>query len=216
MVALASGRLNFGSADAAAVLESALRRWVCSFAESGARLTVDGAAKACFEALIAADLAHSIPGHGVVVVVAGYDEGQDVAQVYEFTAPDTTGGPGLSPGFLQDRFLALPIYNDTSDLVRAEFGLLTTDQYCERLDHFADDPMADFRGQLSLAGEPLSVVARSVTDVLPTFLATDPDRLDMEGIGGEWLVCRVWPNVDVEDETYAWGPMRPGTSDTST
>lgn len=213
IVAMASGRLNFASQDAATVFRSALGQAVSSPDGSGGRLTVRRAARACFDALTEADIAHSIPGHGVMAVVAGYDEGQDVAQVYEFTVPDTTGGPHLSPGFLRDRFLAMPIDNETSDLVRAEFGLLTTDQYCERLNDSADDPTTDFQGQLFLAGESLCVVTRSVVEVLPAFLATDIARLDREGVGGHWLVFRVRPDRDVEAETHSWGPMRANAGD---
>ena len=213
IVAMASGRMNFADQDVATVFKSALVRAVSIADASGGRLSVKLAAKACFDALNKANEAHEIPEHGVMALVAGFDETEDAAQVYEFTVPDTGGGPQPSLSFLRDRFLALPVHNDTSDLVGAKFGLLTTDQYCQRLDDSADDPTTDFLGQFSLAGQDLRSVEAAVTEILPAFLATDFARLDREGVGGQWLVFRVRPDCDVEQEPYAWGPMRASVED---
>lgn len=73
-----------------------------------------------------------------------------------------TVGRNGAPAFVQDRFLAVPGYNDTSDLARAEFGLLTTDQYLERLDS-ADNATTDFLGKFSLAGQDLGTWASPCT-----------------------------------------------------
>lgn len=208
IVGMATGRMNLASQDVSSIFESALNRAVSTASVAGVPLSVKLAAEACFHALGRANEAHEIPGTGVMAAVAGFDEAESRAQVYEFTVPDTSGGPHPSQSFLQDRFLALPPYNDTSDMVRADFGLLTTDQYRKRLDDFADDPTADFVGRFSLAGQNLDDVESAIMEVLPAFLATDVDRLDREGVGGQWVVCRVRTDRGVEHATYAWGPMR--------
>ena len=124
-----------------------------------------------------------------MALVVGFDEAEDAAQVYEFTVPDTGGGPQPSVSFLRDRFLALPVHNDTSDLVGAKFGLLTTDQYCQRLDDSADDPTTDFLGQFSLAGQDLRSVEAAVTEILPAFPGDLPCLARTAGAaGGLWVL----------------------------
>lgn len=96
---MASGRTNFTAQDVATVFRSALDHAVSTADASGRCLSVQFAAKACFDALNEANEAHQIPGRGVMAVVARFDEAEDAAQVYEFTIPDTYGGPQRSAGF---------------------------------------------------------------------------------------------------------------------
>lgn len=208
IVALASGRMNYSDRCVAEVFTDALTQAEARATAESRVLAVAAAADACFEGLQSEHARHPIEGRGAHCIVAGFDNTEAGPQAYEFTAPATTSGIERSFEFDRDGFVAGPVWNKTSQLARTLFGLLSEDEFFERInaEHAETASEVSFLGTYTLRSRSLDEVEVAVEETLPRFLDAGTAPLDEEGVGGHWHTYRVRRGHETTVRTYPWGP----------